>query len=335
MMSKQAPMSGCSRFAALASLLLGCTGAPPAEPVAPDPPAPVPGAAVSWSHPDSPAVIGQGECQGVSLASVLDSIRGQFGEVGDIQSYRGFGPQGVVLNAGMPVAQGSSPPPATGTSSFVVGLASDRSFGAIFFRGARCRGDLCDEREYWYFETATQCRPRAAGHLRITRQPGGRFGTCLDVTGAPLWSFPAAPGARERCDADWAAQDISKNWLAYSLRPATEACAGEAIVPIEVAITQERDLAVARVVVRGSGIPYLDGREVRGKVERQRLEAFFEETTQEACAAHRSIRFSLDFEESNNGFPNGFGLVDVGEKFMGTCPASAAGCSASLHLIHR
>ena len=107
------------------------------------------------------------------------------------------------------------------------------------------------------------------------------------------------------------------------------------MVPVVETITQERDLAVAHVVVHGTGIAFLDGRPLDGRVERQSLEGLFDETTPEACAARRTIRLRLDFEASNNGFPSGFGLIDVGEELTGACPASAGGCSASLHLIHR
>jgi len=327
-----------SKVACLAALLVGCAGTPGREPTDPTeaPGSPVHRTAEAWTFPESPSVAGQGECAGVTLASVLEAIRRDFADVADIGTFRAWGPRGVVMNPGLPVAEGSPVMAGTETSSFVVGLMDARSFGAVFFRGARCRGDLCEDRAYWYFETAAGCRPALVGQHRVVQKAGGRFGTCLDVTGAPLWSFPGEPVARQRCDADWSAQDISKTWPAYSLQGPSGTCgARDAIVPVDVTITQERDLAVAHVVVHGTGIAFLDGRPLDGRVERQSLEGLFDETTPEACAARRTIRLRLDFEASNNGFPSGFGLIDVGEELTGACPASAGGCSASLHLIHR
>jgi hypothetical protein len=327
-----------SKVACLAALLVGCAGTPGREPTDPTeaPGSPVHRTAEAWTFPESPSVAGQGECAGVTLASVLEAIRRDFADVADIGTFRAWGPRGVVMNPGLPVAEGSPVMAGTETSSFVVGLMDARSFGAVFFRGARCRGDLCEDRAYWYFETAAGCRPALVGQHRVVQKAGGRFGTCLDVTGAPLWSFPGEPVARQRSDADWSAQDISKTWPAYSLRGPDGTCSThEAIVPVDVTITQERDLARARVVVRGTGLAFLDGRDLGGTVERQSLEGMVEETTAEPCAVHRTIRVRLDFEENNNGLPGGFGLIDIDEQRTGTCPAAEGACWTSLHLMHR
>jgi hypothetical protein len=325
------------KLVGMAAFLAGCTGAPGREPAPPVQASgsPVQRTAEAWTFPESPAVAGKGECAGVTLGGVLDAIRGEFDEVAGIRAFRASGPHGVTMNPGMPVAEGAAPAPAAGTSAFVIGLMDARGFGAIFFSGARCRGDLCDDRAYWYFDTEAGCRPRLVGQHRVVQKVGGRLGTCVDVAGEPLWNFPGPTAARDRCDADWSAQDISKTWPAYSLQPPSTCGPSGTVVPVDVTIRQERDLAVAHLVVRGTGIGFLDGRELAGKVERQNLEGFFEETTQEPCAAHRTIRFSLDFETSNNGLPGGFGLIDVGEELTGACPAGAGKCLAYLHLVRR
>jgi hypothetical protein len=302
-----------------------------------DPGTPVPAADPrqrDWGFPDSTATTGAGACTGTTVGGFLDSIRRAFPEVRDIQSFRSTGPRGAPASAGAPVRAGEQPPPSTGTSEYVTALMDDRSFGAIFFRGNRCRADLCEEREYWYFDSDAACGPQRAGHHRVVEQAGGRLGTCFEVFGEPLWNVPGSTDARHRCDADWSPQDISGTVRAWSLTAGPTCGKTEAIVPVDLTIIQDLDPASASIVVSGTGISSLDGRAFRGKVERRRFTASLDETSAGNCPAKRQFTFNIDFEgPSINGIPGGFGLVDVTEQTIAACPNPAPGCSASLHLV--
>ncbi len=300
----------------------------PAQPVHPD--------AKSWAFPDGEGITGTGPCVGVTLSSVLDSIRRDYADVAHIRDFRSLGPRSAPMSAGpgMPVAE--PPPVATEKAAHVLGLIDERSFGAVFFSGERCRGDRCEDRQYWYFETGDECRPRWVGHHRATDKAGGRHGTCIEVAGAPLWRIPGHPSARERCDADWSPQDISGTRKAFSLDPGgTCSVLNETVIPVELTIAQGSDRARATVTFSGTGIPFVDGRAFPGKVERQAFTATINETTNGACSAGREIKINLDFEDgpSINAIPGGFGLVDIKEAIVGSCPQGGGGCSGSLHLI--
>lgn len=288
----------------------------------------------AWAFPESVDVKGNGPCANVTLGSVLDAIRAGVEEVREIQTFRSLAPNGA-MNAG-PATPVAEPPPATEKRSYVVGYVDDRSFGAIFFSGQRCGGNSCDDRRYWYYETDDSCRPRWVGHFRTTDRPGGRSGTCVEVTGAPLWRFPGVPAARQRCDADWSPQDISGTRRAFSIDPlGTCSTIKESIVPVTVTIAQAADRANAVVTLHGTGIPFVDGRGFPGQVERQAFNATIDETTTGTCPVRRKFEIRLDFEEgpSINAIPGGFGLVDVTENAAGPCAARPSGCGASLHLI--
>lgn len=324
----------------LVALLAACGAeSSPADPaaVAMAQTAPTHPADATWAYPDSLATSGRGPCVGVSLGQVLDQIRERFEVVRDIRDFRPSGPRGVPLNPGPATPAGAAPAPATASSAFVVGYVDDRSFGATFFRGAGCRGDQCQDRQYWYFETDQQCQPRWVGQHRAIDRAGGRYGTCVEVAGAPLWSFPAEPGARQRCDADWSPRDISGTRQAFMLDPAGTCSASQqkTFVPVDVTIIQGTDLAQATVTLRGTGVPFVDERAFSGRVERLSLGAVIEETTTGACPVRRQFRIDFDFEEpSNNGLPGGFGVVDITETPLAPCATGPASCTASMHFIH-
>ena len=297
---------------------------------------PAHGDTVPWGFPAGENVLGNGPCAAVTLASVLGQIRAEVGDVRDIQSFRPSGPRGVMMDAGQATPAGVTPAPATEKSTYVVGFMDDRSFGAAFFRGDRCRGDRCEDRQYWYFETDEQCRPRWVGQHRAIDRPGGRYGTCVDATGSSLWHFPGNPAARQRCDADWSPRDISGTRRALSLDP-TGTCSGKrgTFVPVDVTITQGADRANALVTLHGTGIAFVDGRAFPGKVERQSFAARITETTTGPCPVQRELLINLDFEAPGlNGLPGGFGVVDITEAPAGPCDTGPKGCGASLHLIH-
>lgn len=323
--SADAPASGTSASSPTAQAAIG--------PNLDQPVPPVHAGAEAWRFPEAVSTTGSGACAGVSLGEVLDRIRAGFEPVGDIESFRPGGPRGVVMSAGPGVPASETPPPPTETSSYVVGLMDENAFGAIFVRGERCRGDICEDHEYWYFETDERCSPAWVGHHRRTERSGGRYGSCLDVIGEALWRFPSPLDPRRRCDADWSPQDISGTRQALSLTGGP-ACGNAAVVPVTVAITQSGDLAQATVVLQGTGIPFLDGRAVTGKVERRRFFAEIQEVSADSCPLRRSVTFNFDFEgPSINAIPGGFGLVDVQEQTVAPCDPMPALCSASLHLV--
>lgn len=294
------------------------------------------GEATSWSFPAGEHVAGTGPCVGVTLSSVLEQIRSGFAQVRGIRRFRSLGPSGVTMNAGAPVPLTEPSPVPMDRSAFVLGLMDVRSFGAVFFQGERCRGDRCEDRQYWYFETDEQCRPLWVGYHRATDKAGGRYGICVDAIGGPLWHFPGNPTPRQRCDADWSAQDISGTRRAFSIDPHGSCSTIQAsIVPIELTVTQGADRAFGAVTLTGSGIPFIDGRTFHGSVERQAFSNSTNETTTGACPVRRDIKIRLDFEEgpSLNAVPGGFGLVDILEQSLGACAQGAGPCAASLHLI--
>lgn len=297
---------------------------------------PAHGEATTWGFPVGEDVAGGGACVGVTLSSVLEQIRSGFGPVRDIRMFRSVGPVGVTMNAGAPVPLAQPVPVPMDRSAFVLGLMDGQSFGAVFFQGERCLGDRCEDRQYWYFETNEQCRPRWVGYHRATDKKGGRYGTCVDSVGGPLWHFPAIPAPRQRCDADWSAQDISGTRRAFSIDPLGSCSTIQSsIVPIELTVTQGADRAVGTVTLKGSGIAFIDGRTFQGSVERQAFTSSTNETTTGACPVRRDIKILLDFEDgpSVNGVPGGFGLVDISEQALGACNQGAGACAASLHLI--
>ena len=294
------------------------------------------GEAIAWGFPAGEHVAGAGPCVGVTLSSVLEQIRSGFAQVRDIRMFRSAGPGGVTMNAGAPVPLAEPASVPMDRSTFVLGLMDVKSFGAVFFQGERCRGDRCEDRQYWYFETDEQCRPRWVGHHRATDKTGGRYGTCVDVVGRSLWHLPSNPAPRQRCDADWSAQDISGTRRAFSIDPLGSCSTIQAsIAPIELTVTQGADRAFGTVTLTGSGIPFIDGRTFEGSVERQAFTSSTNEITTGACPVRRDIKMRLDFEDgpSLNAIPGGFGLVDISEQPLGACTQGGGACTASLHLI--
>lgn len=239
------------------------------------------------------------------------------------------------MNAGAPVpaTQPSLVISADGTASFFTAFADEQGFGLSFFLGKQCRGEICADSEYWFFETDGKCAPKMVGHFRKVERTAGRYGTCFDLEGSPLWGWPSTPAGRRRCDADWSAQNISGTRKAMALDP-VGTCAKESILPVELTITQGGELSKAQLIVTGTGIPFLDGVSFAGTVERQSFSAEIDEVSSAACAARRKVTIRLDFEEpSNIGLPGGFGLVDID---AAACPGDTNGagaCHASLHLI--
>lgn len=325
----------------------GCVGASAPSGTAP-PPAPLT-ELVAPAHPDAapwsfpgPTTPGEGPCASTTLGAVLDEIRRGFPAVADITSLKPAGPVGVTVAAGGAVAQGTSPPPPAEVTSYIIGLSDARAFGAMFFRGAGCRGDLCQDRSYWYFETGEGCRPRWVGHNRAVDRPGGAHGPCVEFAGASLWSTPGEPAPRARCDADWSPQDISGTRRAVAIDPFAgcgrqdPARVGpDQVTAIQLSIAQGADRRLAELSLIDTGIPFLDGRSFAGLVERQSFTSLTDETTAgDPCPVHRRIEIRVDFEEPTFiGLPGGFGTVDiVGEVPAGCSPVPAA-CRSSLHLV--
>lgn len=278
---------------------------------------------------------GPGDCASTTLANTLDVIRDRFADVRQIREFRPSGPRGVTLNAGPATRVGDAVPPADGTSSFVTAKMDEHSFGVTFFRGERCRGDQCLDREFWYFETGANCQPRWVGHHHAVDQIGGLHGTCVDVEGKALWGFPAVLSPRSRCDADWSAQNISGTRKALSLDPGgTCGSKDGAFVPVEITIRQGTDLSKGEISVNGTGIPFFEGRYFSGTVERQGLTADIDEPLANACGASRQFKIRIDLEEpSINGLPGGFGFIDISDTVTRSCPNGPSGCRASLHFI--
>lgn len=281
-----------------------------------------------WIFPGSATSPGEGPCANTTLGAVLDEIRQGFPDVADITRLKTPGPTGITVVAGLP--------PATGVAAYIVGLSDERSVGAIFFRGAGCAGEACQDRTYWYFETGAGCRARWVGHNRAIDRPDGAHGPCVDFEGSSVWLTPGDPDPRRRCDADWSPQDISGTRRAVSL-DALGGCGRQdrlQVIPIQLSIAQGADRALAELSLDGTGIPFLDGRSFMGRVERQSFTSSTDETIAGVCPVHRRIDISLDFEEPTfTGVPGGFGIVDiVGEVPAGCSPVPDA-CRSSMHLV--
>lgn len=292
--------------------------------------------ASAWPYrPDSPSVRGAGSCAAVRLEDVVASIRAQSPVLSDIATFKSSGPMGPTLDAGSadPAVQAGMSPAPDGTASFYTAFRDDDSYGVIFFRGGQCRGEACSDNEYWYFETGAGCSPKWVGYFRRSVRPGGRSGICSVVEGAPLWSWPTAPAARSRCDADWSAQNISGTRKAFALDP-IGTCTSHSPIPIQLTIAQEPDLSKASVSLTGTEIPFIDGVSFGGAVERQSFTAELDLNPSGPCSEQHHVKISLDFESpSLNGLPGGFGLMEISAGSCASGSPESAGCQASLHFI--
>jgi hypothetical protein len=300
---------------------------------------------VSPSHLDSqpwafvPAnAVGGGPCAATTVAELLDQIRDGFADVQDITNLKAPGPVGITVVAG-PVAREGTSPPAVGTASYIIALQDERSLAAIFFRGAGCSGENCQDRRYWFFETGDGCRPRWVGYNRAVDRAGGNHGACVDFEGTSVWSTPGDPEPRRRCDADWSPQNISGTRRAASIDPfgcgQTDHPGPVQVVPIVLSITQEADLGLAALTLSITGIPFVDGRSFVGKVERQSFTSSTDETVAGDCPVRRRIDIGLDFEEPTNvGLPGGFGVVEITSDVpIGCSPTFGTSCRSSMHLV--
>jgi hypothetical protein len=115
-----------------------------------------------------------------------------------------------------------------------------------------------------------------------------------------------------------------------------ESCGGTTMngAQAELDISQSTDLSSATLVIRGSGIPVLDGRAFSGSVKRQRVEVTAVDDLPGACPATRSFKLTVDFEGNMNfPIPNSFAGIDVRDTVSAGCSRPDATCSTSLFLL--
>ena len=123
------------------------------------------------------AATGSGACVGSTLAQIIAWVHRDRPELADVS--RLYLPD----------------PNRGGDGSFVYAFEQESGFALAFRRGGGDCPAGCTENEYWYFVTDDACKPEQIGHYRAEWQTG----TCVTISGAPLWGLPQAPAPALVC----------------------------------------------------------------------------------------------------------------------------------------
>ncbi len=228
----------------------------------------------------APTQVGTGECEGVTLGSIIDSIHDAFPELADIQTL--YAPD----------------PDRLGDGSFIYAFQKpDGTFALVFKRGGGDCPSGCTENDYWYFDTAAECAISAEGQ---TSRP---FDGCLPSDQLPKWGIPAAAPPESICGSNMAPQDLSGDYeihicgQAYACTTAKDS-QPRTLSTITLHIVQDpADLAQGTVTLSGTGEPLIDGRALSATFERRRFHVEEHESNLPAqCVEAHDLTLDYDFE---------------------------------------
>lgn len=239
-----------------------------------------PGSAVAGA-----SATGTGQCEGHSLGEVLMNIHAKHPELSDINTF--FDP-----NAGL-----------IGDGSFVHAFPHDDGFRLVLTRGSGDCESGCIDKEYWYFETRTNCFPFQVGRYSRKYISGSN---CMELTGTPMWGFPGAPPpGDDGSGCNTTPKDVRglHKLLSAGTRLACSHAGSAAPVGLLVTLEIEQestDLSQASVIIDGTDNDLLDGQRFAASMTGSLLRV--EETVvhpgddeSPSCGASLHLTLSYDF----------------------------------------
>lgn len=227
--------------------------------------------------------VGHGACADVTLLDAVEQARALRPDLVDI----------TALYVSRPDVVG-------GDGSFIYAFERpDGGFALVFKRGSGDCPAGCINKDYWYFETDSDCQVEAIGETHPSS------GECIPRDELPRWGIPRAPLPSAVCDADLSAQDLRGTYGVITCGK-LQACvmSGEKMneQPLSIALTlsieqDETDLSRGTVAISGTGEPMLDGVEFPAKFEgRSFTVSTRSDDEPSSCINFWSLDWSYDFE---------------------------------------
>jgi len=245
-----------------------------------------------------------GPCAGKTLGSLLDAIRAANPELAAIETIY-------------------SPQSATSDGAFIYAYArSDGGFDVVFKRGL---GDClagCTENDYQYFSTDAACHPTLVGHYHTAWGAG----TCLTVSGTPLWTHPLPPDPLTVCGQDNTPRDIRGTYALHGVGQRTPCSVGAVVassVDAVVGLVVEQsagDLSSGFVTFTSTGDPLVDGVRLPARFQRRRFDAAsMSSRPPSTCPRVSTVTARYDFEYYQ---PGGIDAADLGDDACSACKGS-------------